>query len=238
MDIEKARKLIRKSARLCVLTGAGISAESGLSTFRDSGGLWNNYPVEQVATPQAFGKDPRLVWRFYNERRKNASKAEPNPAHIALAEIEDAKNAVILTQNVDGLHQRAGSKTVVELHGSLWKLRCTQCSGTCRDMPVEVPILPYCVKCKGLLRPDIVWFGEPLNPDSIRKAQEASGNCDLFMVIGTSARVYPAAALPMIAARRGVPVIEINKEPTQLSETAAVSLIGKAGEILPEIIPL
>lgn len=238
MDTEKARKLIKKSANLCVLTGAGISAESGLSTFRDSGGLWENYPVEQVATPEAFSKDPRLVWRFYNERRKNASKAEPNPAHIALAGIEAEKNAVILTQNVDGLHQRAGSKTVVELHGSLWKLRCTACPELCRDMPVEVPILPYCVKCKELLRPDIVWFGEPLQPDSIRKAEEASGNCDLFMVIGTSARVYPAAAFPLIPARRGVPVIEINKEPTQLSEIAAVSLIGKAGEILPEIIPL
>lgn len=256
-DLDRARQLLQKSNHLCVLTGAGISAESGLATFRDSGGLWENHPVEQVATPQGFARNPELVWRFYNARRKAADVATPNPAHITLARLELGKlrqakkrrsgngngaeerpcpPVTILTQNIDGLHQQAGSQNVIELHGSIWKVRCTRCEVVSCDFPIELPALPKCESCEGLLRPDIVWFGEPLDPLVLAQADEAVRSCDLFLVVGTSALVQPAASYPFFAARRGVPVIEVNKERTAVSDVAALTVLGKAGEILPRLV--
>lgn len=260
-SLAQACRLIQNAQSLCVLTGAGISAESGLKTFRDAGGLWEDHPVEKVATPEGFAADPELVWRFYNARRRHADVATPNAGHIALARLElgrkrQAKkrpressgngNSVrshanasftLLTQNIDGLHQQAGSQNVVELHGSIWKIRCTGCSVVSDDHPIELPALPCCLACGGLLRPHVVWFGETLDPDVLAQAEEAATRCDLFLVIGTSAVVQPAAAYPFIAARRHIPIIEVNLENTPVSEIAILTLLGKAGEILPKLIP-
>ncbi|MCX5797928.1 MAG: NAD-dependent deacylase [Elusimicrobia bacterium] len=232
-----AAALIARARRVAVLTGAGISAESGLATFRDSGGLWEQHRVEDVATPEAFARDPAFVWRFYNARRKAGASAAPNPAHLALARLErKVQSVVILTQNVDGLHQRAGSRQVLELHGSLWRARCTECRRAFTDLPVELPLPPRCADCRGLLRPDIVWFGEALDPDVLGAAAEALQVCDLFLVVGTSAQVQPAASFAFAAVERGIGVIEVNKEPTALSRLATVSLQGRAGEILPALL--
>jgi len=261
MSLKKAKALIAHSERLCVLTGAGISAESGLKTFRDAGGLWEDHPVEKVATPEGFQEDPELVWRFYNARRKAADIATPNAAHLALARLEsggvrkhkmkpksgangngnglhpEAEAPItILTQNIDGLHQQAGSQNVIELHGSIWKVRCTGCGLITTDYPIEVPILPRCEECEALLRPHVVWFGEALEEEVLAAAEEAVMACDAFLVVGTSALVQPAASYPFIAARRKVPVIEVNMEHTTVSPIAQFTLLGKAGEILPKII--
>jgi NAD-dependent deacetylase len=240
-DLTLAKKLLKNAKQVCVLTGAGISAESGLKTFREAGGLWEDHPVEKVATPQGFKEDPELVWRFYNARRKSADIASPNPAHLALARLELAKQRrskqkahvspagghgngngngngngkhvhaaavfTLLTQNIDGLHQQAGSTNVVELHGSIWKVRCTDCGAVTTDHPIELPILPRCENCEGLLRPHVVWFGEMLEPDVLQQAEQATVHCDLFLVVGTSAIVQPAASFPFIATQRNVPVI-------------------------------
>jgi NAD-dependent deacetylase len=259
--LKQAKDILAKSKRLCILTGAGISAESGIKTFRDAGGLWEDHPVEKVATPQGFTKDPKLVWRFYNARRKAADVATPNAAHLALARLElgrrrthkpvpggtngngsgahhDALAPVtILTQNIDGLHQQAGSQNVIELHGSIWKVRCTECEIISSDLPIEVPILPYCEECDGLLRPHVVWFGEDLDTEVMDQAEAAVEACDAFLVIGTSAVVEPAASFPVTAAELGVPLIEINMEPTPITKLAEISLHGKAGDILPKIVP-
>jgi len=256
--LDKASDYLAKAQRLCVLTGAGISAESGIKTFRDAGGLWEEHPIEQVATPKGFAEDPRLVWEFYNARRKAADVAVPNAAHMALARLElgllrktkksgtSAGNGsghrtpeamTILTQNIDGLHQQAGSRNVVELHGSIWQIRCTGCGVVSRDFPVELPLLPHCEACGRLLRPHVVWFGENLEVAVLEAADSAIAECDLFVVIGTSAVVQPAASYPFAAARRRIPVIEINKERTPVSSIADLSLMGLAGEILPQIIP-
>jgi len=256
--MQKASELVAHAASICVLTGAGISAESGIKTFRDAGGLWENHSIEAVATPEGFEQNPRLVWEFYNARRKAAKVASPNPAHLALARLEQGRlhrakqkptatnghgkahrqpqPITILTQNVDGLHQHAGSQNVVELHGSVWKVRCTRCGAISDDHPVELPVLPYCSACGALLRPHIVWFGESLDPGVLDAAEVAVEECDLFLVIGTSAVVQPAASYPFIATRHGKPVIEVNKEKTPVSAIATVSLIGLAGEILPKIV--
>ncbi len=234
---DRASRSISNAHSIVVLTGAGISAESGIKTFRDSGGLWDDHAIEDVATPQGFSRNPTLVWNFYNARRKTAQSAKPNPAHLALARLEkEGRLKAVLTQNIDGLHQRAGSQFVVELHGSIWKIRCTGCGTISDKFPVELPVLPYCSTCKGLLRPHVVWFGESLEPKILDDSETSIEECDLFLVIGTSAVVQPAASYPFWAARRGVVVIEINKEKTPISELATVSLLGLAGEILPELL--
>lgn len=237
--IAKAAKLLQSASRISVLTGAGISAESGLSTFRDSNGLWNNHPVEEVATPEGFAANPAKVWRFYNELRAIAAKAEPNAAHDALALAQkNGKNISVITQNVDGLHQRAGSTGVIELHGTLWSARCTRCSAREENLPVNYSDEPLCQACGSLLRPDIVWFGEQLPETAVIAAEQAAMTCDVFISVGTSAQVYPAAGFAVMAARRGIPFIEVNLEPTPLSEMTAVSLFGKAGEIIPQLLNL
>jgi NAD-dependent deacetylase len=259
-SLEKAATLIASARSICILTGAGVSAESGIKTFRDAGGLWENHPIEAVATPEGFARDPRRVWEFYNARRKAAHQASPNPAHLALARLElglqrQAKlkpaptnghghkaahrkpaPVSLLTQNVDGLHQQGGSQNVIELHGSVWKVRCTGCGIISTDHPVELPVLPHCEACGKLLRPHIVWFGESLEPEVLDAADIAVEECDLFLVIGTSAIVQPAASYPFIAARHGKPVIEVNKEKTPVSAIATITLLGLAGEILPQLV--
>ncbi len=245
--ILKARALIAKAQRIVALTGAGASAESGIKTFRAAEGLWEEHSIEDVATPEGFKRDPQLVWRFYNERRRCADVATPNAGHIALARMESLrllrqklKSAIppflILTQNIDGLHQQAGSQNVLELHGSIWKVRCTGCERVSEDFPIQLPVPPRCADCASLLRPHVVWFGEMLEEAILEQADQAVEACDLFLVIGTSALVHPAAAYPFHAAQRHVPVIEINLEPTPVTKIATLSLLGKAGDLLPQLL--
>jgi NAD-dependent deacetylase len=234
--ISTAGEWIKQSKRLAVLTGAGISAESGVPTFRGEDGLWNSYRAEELATPGAFARDPKLVWEWYDWRRGIVAETKPNPGHLALAELEQSSPAfTLITQNVDGLHDLAGSSHPLKLHGDIWEIRCTSCSysGVNRDVPLgEIP--PRC-ECGALLRPNIVWFGESLQPEVIEQAWHRSEQADLFLVVGTSALVHPAATLPVVAKRSGARVVEINLEPTAISDQVDISLMGKSGEILPQL---
>ena len=235
--IQTAVKWIREAQNLAVLTGAGVSAESGVPTFRGSDGLWKKYRATDLATPEAFKKDPELVWEFYNWRRELIGKVKPNPAHYALAELERKKSDFILiTQNVDGLHLAAGSKNVLEIHGSIWRVKCTKCEFQAEDRRVPLPKLPTCPQCGALLRPAVVWFGEALDFHILEKAFQASKECDLMLVIGTSAMVHPAASLSLEAKSGGARVIEINLEETPQTSQLDLTILGKAGEILPEIV--
>jgi NAD-dependent deacetylase len=237
MDIAPLIELLGKTNRVAVLTGAGISAESGIPTFRGEDGLWRNYRAEELATPSAFSQDPKLVWEFYDWRRGIIASKQPNPGHIVLARWEKIfPEFYLITQNIDGFHFKAGSKNIVELHGNIWKLRCTE-EGTItenHDFPFkEIP--PHCASCGALLRPHVVWFGESLFPSIIQQAYALSAQCEVMFVIGTSAFVQPAASLPLRAVEMGAKVVEINIAPTTLTPYADFSLIGKSGEILPKI---
>jgi NAD-dependent deacetylase len=229
---------LREANAICVLTGAGVSAESGVPTFRQAQtGLWENFSPEELATPRAFRRNPRLVWEWYEWRRKLVANAEPNPAHLALAEMEHLfSDFTLITQNVDGLHQRAGSRNVVELHGNIMRTKCSD-EGTLitqwRDTG-DVP--PRCPDCGGLLRPDVVWFEEPLPEAGIQLASQAAARCDVFLSIGTSTVVYPAAALPSRAQECGAAVVEINPEATPFTPRAQYVLAGPAGVVLPELL--
>jgi NAD-dependent deacetylase len=228
---------LRAAKRIVAFTGAGISAESGLSTFRDAQtGLWAKYRPEDLATPQAFRRNPRMVWEWYEWRRGFVAKAEPNPGHHALARIEAARPGFLLaTQNVDGLHARAGSRNLVELHGNIRRTICFDHRHLAeRWDPVDEPP-PRCSQCGAWLRPDVVWFGEALPEAALRRAQEAAAQCDLFLSIGTSTMVYPAAELPFIAGSNGATVVEINPDFTPLSRRADFTLREKAGIALPAI---
>lgn len=221
---------------VAALTGAGVSAESGIPTFRGEGGLWRKYRPEQLATPEAFEQDPKLVWQWYQWRRSLIHKVKPNRGHLVLAEMEKIfSRFYLITQNVDGLHYLAGNRHLIELHGNIMRQRCVKCQKKDYvDMNKEQEALPYC-QCGGLYRPDVVWFGEMLDPDILNQAFDLSGQCDLFFVIGTSAVVQPAASLPLIAKKSGAYVVEINADPTPITSLVDLSLIGKAGEILPQI---
>jgi NAD-dependent deacetylase len=238
-SLDRAAALLRKAERVAVLTGAGVSAESGVATFRGAGGLWEGHRIEEVATPEAFRKDPVLVWRFYNLRRANVRTVKPNAGHEALARMErrwGPANFTIATQNIDGLHQAAGSTNVLELHGSLSRVRCSGC-GKEEDRSGEaLPDLPKCSECGALLRPAVVWFHEMLPPDVWQKAAEATALCNCFLVVGTSAVVYPAAGLIELAQTIGASVIEVNLESTQASSRANVCLHGPSGELLPALL--
>lgn len=221
-----------------VLTGAGVSAESGVPTFRDAQtGLWAKYNPEDLATPRAFRSNPRLVWEWYAWRRKLVARANPNPAHFALVELEQhVPEFHLVTQNVDGLHQRAGSQRVIELHGNITRTKCFD-EGTIISKWTETgDVPPKCPDCGGLLRPDVVWFEEPLPDEEISLAQRASRSCDMFLCVGTSTVVYPAAELPFEALRCGATVVEINPQPTPLTDQARFVLTGAAGVVLPELI--
>jgi len=226
---------LQNSQRIVALTGAGISAESGLATFRDAQtGLWSKFRPEELATAEAFRRNPKLVWDWYRWRREQALKAKPNPGHLALIEIEKrAPEFLLVTQNVDGLHARAGSKRIVELHGNLHRFRCFENNCASDNFDVENG---RCRSCGGNLRPDIVWFGEMLPADGLESAVAAAEKCDVFFSIGTSSVVYPAADLWRRAKEGDAIVIEINKDPTPLTPLADHSFLGKAGEILPALV--
>lgn len=225
---------LRGPGPILVLTGAGISAESGLSTFRGPGGLWEGHDPTTLATPQAFRRDPLLVWRFYAWRRSSAAAARPNAGHMAVAALEAARDDVrVVTQNVDGLHERAGSRDVIRLHGSLWRLRCTADGTEWEDLRADLGPLPPRCPCGALARPAVVWFGESLDEADLRAATERARCARLVLVAGTSSLVHPAAGLPRVALDRGAYVVEINPEPTPLSADASECLAGPSGEVLP-----
>ncbi len=221
--------------RVVALTGAGISAESGVPTFRGPDGLWGRYRPEELATPEAFARDPSRVWEWYAWRREVIARAEPNPAHRTLAEMEAAlPGFILITQNVDGLHQRAGSRRVIELHGNLWRVRCVREGRTWEDLRVPLPeIPPRCPTCGALLRPDVIWFGEPLPPTLWQRAVEAAREAEIFLVIGTSGIVEPAASLPHLARAHGAYLVEFNIEDTPLTPLMDEIWRGPVGETLP-----
>jgi len=221
-------------AEVVVLTGAGISAESGVPTFRGAAGLWRTYRPEDLATLDAFRRDPTLVWEWYDWRRGLIARCAPNAAHRTLAEMEQTiENFVLITQNVDGLHQRAGSRHVLELHGNLWRMRCTMEGIVVEDYRVPLPSIPPRCECGALMRPDVVWFGESLPAEVMSAAYAAVQRCRLMLVVGTSGVVYPAAALPQLAHQCGAYVVEFNVERTPLSLYADEVILGPAAVELP-----
>jgi NAD-dependent deacetylase len=235
--VNEAREWIREARAVAVLSGAGISAESGVPTFRGPGGLWRQYRPEQLATPEAFARDPMLIWEWYDWRRGKLAEAQPNAGHRALAALERTKQRfTLVTQNVDGLHDRAGSRNVIRIHGDLWTLRCTACSRERRDERIPLPELPPRCECGALMRPGVVWFGEPLPAGLWERAQRAAREADLLLVVGTSAVVYPAAGLVPLAKACGARVIECNMEETPFSAELDKSFRGAAGELVPQLI--
>lgn len=225
------------SKPVVVLTGAGISAESGVPTFRGEDGLWKHYRAEELATPSAFQADPKLVWEWYDWRRGIIGKAEPNPGHRAIAEMEGIfSHFCLITQNVDGLHRRAGNTKIIEIHGNLWDLRCVA-EGTVReDTRYPLPEIPPLCECGALLRPHVVWFGESLDQEDLSRAYRLIEGCSLFLVVGTSAVVQPVASFPLMAKQAGAFVVEVNRDPTPISALVDASLQGKAGEIIPALL--
>jgi NAD-dependent deacetylase len=235
--VEEARNWLQTASSVVVLTGAGISAESGIPTFRGPDGLWKQNKPEDLATPKAFAKDPRLVWEWYDWRRSLIAKAEPNAGHRALVQLEAAKpNFTLITQNVDGLHDRAGSTQILKVHGDIWTVRCSGCGRERQDLRPSIPDLPPRCSCGALERPGVVWFGEALPPSVWTRAEEAARRAKVFLVIGTSAVVYPAAGLVHLAKSAGAKVIEINIAETDVSGLADASLRGSAAEILPQLV--
>lgn len=229
---------LRSARSVVVLTGAGISAESGVPTFRDAQtGLWARYNPEELATPEAFQRNPKLVWDWYAWRRDLVSKAEPNPGHRALAALEQRlANFTLITQNVDGLHRLAGSRQVLELHGNLFQTKCSNEGLAVESWEESGDGPPRCSRCGAWLRPDVVWFGEPLPGDLLAEAAAAAVGCELFFSIGTSSLVYPAAELPFTAQANGATLVEVNPQITPLSSHASFSLRGPAGEVLPKLL--
>jgi NAD-dependent deacetylase len=233
--IKEAKEIIDKASNITVLTGAGISAESGIPTFRGEDGLWRKFRSEELATPEAFQKDPKLVWEWYDWRRSIVKEARPNPGHYALAQMENEKpNFTLITQNIDGLHQLAGSRNIIEMHGNLWQIRCTRCGviEQNHDAPLkELP--PKCKNCGGLGRPNVVWFGEIIPMSVIDSALIATEKCQVMLIVGTSGVVEPAASIGLVAKHTGKTVIEVNLETTPNSSLYDLSILGKSGEILP-----
>jgi NAD-dependent deacetylase len=233
-QIEELKELVATAKRPVAITGAGVSAESGVATFRGDGGLWRDHRPEELATPEAFARDSGLVWRFYEWRREMIRPARPNPAHRWLAEYEREKDEFLLvTQNVDGLHHLAGSEKMVEIHGNLWTSRCTVCGFTHDDrepLEIEVKGLPRCPECAALTRPGVVWFGEALDEGELERSIQAVVQSDLVLVLGTSAVVYPVAGLPRLA--KNATIVEINPEATPITASADLSIRAPAGEIL------
>jgi NAD-dependent deacetylase len=260
-ELDQARELLSSARRILILTGAGVSAESGVPTFRGPDGLWKTHKPETLATPEAFQADPRLVWEWYGWRRERVGACRPNSAHEAIAHLtlrnEDAR---LVTQNVDGLHELALEEAVsqwdfpvepeesaaraaliraapIRLHGSLFRTRCTGCDVRISDRhPVEaksMDSLPRCEKCSALLRPDVVWFGEGLDPEILRQAMESAESAEVCLVVGTSGLVHPAASLPLLTRESGGVVVEVNPESTPLTAVAVTSIRGRAGQVLP-----
>lgn len=233
-------EILRKKNRLVVLTGAGVSKESGIPTFREAQtGLWAKYDPMELATTQAFQRDPRLVWEWYQWRRELISQAEPNPGHFALVDLElQIPDFVLITQNVDGLHHRAGSKNVIELHGNIFRNKCFDEGIILEQVDESSDRLPRCPNCGGYTRPDVVWFGESLPNDSLNLALKATQTAEVFLSVGTSALIHPAASMPLIALDNGAIIVEINIGVTQITEQAHFSFQGPSGEILPRLVDL
>ena len=244
--MQAVRDWLKNARCVTVLTGAGVSAESGIPTFRGNQGFTNPFRAEELATPEAFERDPKLVWEWYDWRRRLIAEARPNAGHRALAAIEEQlPKFTLITQNVDDLHERAGSRNVLHVHGSIWTLRCTECGSEQVDKRVPLPGIPPRHRCGtglqadgesgALLRPGVVWFGESLRHDVWSAAEQAASEADLFLVIGTSAIVYPAAGLARIAKSRGARVVEINVAETPLASISDEFLQGASGEVLPRL---
>jgi NAD-dependent deacetylase len=251
--LTRAAGRLAATRRVVVFTGAGVSKESGIATFRDPGeGLWARYDPMQLATREAYVRDPAFVWRWYRERFGRLREARPNPGHVALAELErHVPSVVVVTQNIDGLHQRAGSSDVIELHGSAARFKCL--SGRHRgftwddvaaweqaaaqgDSAGSETAPPRCPHCGALIRPDVVWFGEPLPQEAIARAYEVAGRCDVMLIVGTSGVVQPAASVPLAALHAGAFVIDVNPEPDELTAVSDVYLRGPGGEVLPRLV--
>jgi NAD-dependent deacetylase len=235
-SLDAAREWLGSARSAAVLTGAGISAESGIPTFRGAGGLWRNFRAEDLATPQAFVRDPKLVWEWYDWRRSVIARAEPNAGHRALSALaQSLPGFTLITQNVDGLHDRAGSAPL-KLHGDIWTLRCTRCPREWRDPQPSLPEIPPRCTCGHIGRPGVVWFGEALPDEILSQAVAAARTADLFLVIGTSAVVYPAAGLVHLAKSAGAKVVEINIDATPVTDLVDLSLRAPAAEALPLLI--
>ena len=229
---------LRAANHVAALTGAGISAESGVPTFRQAQtGLWAQYDPQELATPQAFQRNPKLVWKWYAWRRQLVSQAAPNAGHLALVELQAIlPELTLITQNVDGLHQRAGSQGIIALHGNIMQTKCFANHHHVEKWPDGADLPPKCPICGSLLRPDVVWFGESLPAMALQTAVQAAQSCDLFLSIGTSALVYPAASLPLLAVENGAMAVEINLQPTPLTPHMDFVLSGAAGDIVPALV--
>jgi len=234
---EKVVERLAQAKSLLVITGAGISAESGIPTFRGADGLWKNYRAEELATMDAFERDPVTVWQWYDWRRGIIGKAEPNHGHFAIKELEDMfENFLLITQNVDGLHGRTGIKNIVEIHGNLWRTRCTREGKISTLMDVPLKSIPPKCDCGAVLRPDVVWFGESIPSYALELSFNVLEQCDTLIVVGTSGVVYPVASFPQTVKDNGGYVVEVNVEPTPISAIADASLYGNSGDILPMIV--
>ncbi len=239
VDIPESLVAALRGARsVAVLTGSGVSAESGVPTFREAQtGLWARFDPEELATPEAFARDPRLVWEWYTWRRELVEKAAPNPGHEALVELERRlPEFILMTQNVDGLHRRAGSQNVVELHGNIRRSKCSREGAIVEPDGDDADVPPSCPRCGASLRPDVVWFGEALPADAVADAFDAVRSCDLFISAGTSGLVQPAASLPFEALDVGAVVVEVNPSDTPLTHHVDYALRGLAGEVLPMLV--
>jgi len=233
----RAKQWLNQAGFVTVLTGAGVSAESGVPTYRDSGGLWQGRNPLELASPEAFHRDPKGVWAWYNERRRQLRQVRPNPGHYALAEFEKrAAGFGLITQNVDRLHQLAGSRRVVELHGNIWEVRCVGCGRVEDKTGVELPEEPRCCQCGDWLRPNVVWFREALPVSAWRQAEDWTRRADVFLVVGTSAEVWPAAGLIQLARRSGARIVEINPNETAATPLADLVIRGRSGETLPKLL--
>lgn len=236
-SLERAAGAFEKDSQVVVLTGAGVSKESGIPTFRDAmTGLWANYNAEELATPEGFMNDPPLVWKWYEWRRKLVQDVQPNPGHYALAELEKLlPNYLLVTQNVDGLHARAGSKRMIEIHGNILRHKCFDKHHRQEDVPCGLDEPPFC-HCGSMIRPDVVWFGEQLSPHDLNQAMDAAESADVMLVVGTSGLVQPAASIPFLAKRSGAFVIEVNPTPTEITVITDAFLEGPSGEMLPRLV--
>jgi NAD-dependent deacetylase len=232
---EEFIKKLKKAKSLLFFTGAGISAESGIPTFRGDEGLWKKFKPEELANFNAFMRNPDMVWEWYQYRRKIVNESEPNAGHVAIKNFEQYYDVNVVTQNVDNLHSRAGSKNIFELHGNIERNFCIECK-TFYDKEIKFEDkLPRCEKCGGMIRPDVVWFGENLPQDIFSKAESKAKEADICFIVGTTGIVYPAAYIPITAKEYGAYLVEINIQPTELTNSVDYSIIGKAGEVLPEI---
>lgn len=245
LSIDEVRRRLADAASVVVLSGAGISAESGVPTYRGAGGLWKNFRAQDLATLEAFDRDPALVWGWYRNRRRALLDCKPNPAHRALAAAAEnpERELIVITQNIDGLHTIAGLANPLEIHGNIWREKCVRCryrvdrtsDYNARRVPAEDAPPPKCPGCDDLLRPDVVWFGEQLDPLLLDSAFRAAEACDVMLVIGTSCEVHPAALIPLVARKAGACLVEVNLEPTPLTNRCDASIFAPAGQTVPEL---